>query len=117
MKRSLKGALFSGLVFPGIGQVVLRSYIRGILMMILVIAGMTLMVVDAVQVALEILQTAYPAGGVYDLTGIAEAALEAASASDHTLFNLGLALVLLTWIVSIVDAYRIGKKQDRAGRT
>ena len=30
MRKSLKGALLSGLVFPGYGQFVLKHYMRGI---------------------------------------------------------------------------------------
>jgi len=38
MSNSLKAALLSGLVFPGIGQVVLKRYRRGVVLMLIVLA-------------------------------------------------------------------------------
>jgi hypothetical protein len=112
MNSSLKGALLSGLVFPGLGQVVLKYYKRGAFLMASVIICMTVMVVRAVQYALDVLATLGPTVGVPDLDSIAEAARQAAAASDNTLFNLAFFLILLIWAFSIVDAYRMGKKKD-----
>ena len=41
MKNSLKGALLSGLVFPGLGQVVLKHYKRGFALMLTVSVSYT----------------------------------------------------------------------------
>ena len=38
MRKSLKGALLSGLVFPGYGQFVMKHYIRGVLLMLMGLA-------------------------------------------------------------------------------
>lgn len=39
MNNSLKGALLSGVVFPGLGQIILKHYKRGIALMFWVLAG------------------------------------------------------------------------------
>ena len=43
MNNSLKGALLSGLVFPGLGQIMLKHYKRGFVLMLAITA--TLMAV------------------------------------------------------------------------
>ena len=54
MRASQKGALLSGLVFPGAGQIALKHYKRGIALVFAVTIGMVAMVVKGVQVALAI---------------------------------------------------------------
>ena len=112
MNSSLKGALLSGLVFPGLGQVFLKYYRRGLFLMFTVLICMTVMVGKAVQYALAILEKVEMGGGIPDMATIMETASQAAATSDNTLFNLAVLLVILCWLFSIVDAYRMGKKRD-----
>jgi hypothetical protein len=42
MKNSLKGALLSGLVFPGLGQVFFRHYLRGIALMLVICVSLSI---------------------------------------------------------------------------
>jgi len=55
MSKSLRAALLSGLVFPGLGQIVLEHYKRGVVLMLTVLACLSVVVVKAVQQALTIL--------------------------------------------------------------
>ncbi len=112
MKNSLKGALLSGLVFPGLGQIVLRRYKRGAAIMLIVLACLIIVVVKAVQHALVILEKIESEGGEITMSAISNAAHEAAASSGTLTFNLALLLIILCWIAGTVDAYRIGKKRD-----
>ena len=112
MSNSLKGALLSGLVFPGLGQVVLKRYKRGVVIMLAVLAGMTVIVVKAVQNALAILEKLEREGGAIDMTAITNAATQASTGSGNLIINLLLLLVFVSWIIGVVDAYRIGRKID-----
>jgi len=112
MSNSLKGALLSGVIFPGFGQVILKHYKRGIVLMFTVFASLVVIVLKAVQHALTILEKIELDGGVIDIETITAASTQASSASDSLVYNLGLLLILLCWIIGIVDAYRIGKKKD-----
>ena len=112
MNNSLKGALLSGLIFPGFGQVSLKHYKRGIVLMFTVLASLIVIVMKAVQHAFTILEKIELEGGVIDIKTITDAASQAASSSDSLIYNLGLLLIVICWIVGIVDAYRIGKKKD-----
>ncbi len=116
MKQSLKGALFSGLVFPGLGQVILKHHKRGIALMLIVLACVSGIVVIAVQKAFAILEKIESEGGTLDMETISSAAAQASTASGSFVVNLLLLAILLCWIIGIVDAYRIGKRKDLEGR-
>lgn len=115
MNNSLKGALLSGVIFPGLGQVRLKHYKRGIVLMFTVFASMVVMVLKAVQQAFTILEKIMLEGGVIDIKTITDATTQAISTSDNVMYNLALLLIVVCWIFGIVDAYRIGKKKDLEG--
>ena len=115
MNNSLKGALLSGAVFPGLGQLFLKHYKRGIVLMFAVFASLMVIAFKAVQNAFIILEKIELEGGVIDIKTITDAATQASS-SDSTIYNFGLFLIVMCWIFGIVDAYRIGKKKDLEDR-
>ncbi len=112
MNNSLKGAFLSGLIFPGLGQVVLKHYKRGAVIILTVLVSLSIVVVKAVQHALAILEKIQSEGGAISMSTISDAATQASTTSGSLTFNLALLLVILCWIIGVVDAYRIGKKKD-----
>jgi len=112
MNNSLKGAFLSGLIFPGLGQVVLKHYKRGAVIMLTVLVSLSVVAVKAVQHALAILEKIESEGGAISMSTISNATAKASTTSGSLTFNLVLLLVILCWIIGIVDAYRIGKKKD-----
>ncbi len=112
MKNSLKGAFLSGVIFPGLGQIVLKHYKRGAVIMLTVLAGLSVVVAKAVQHALTILEKIESEGGAISMSAISNAATQASTTSGSLIFNLILLLLILCWIIGVVDAYRIGKKKD-----
>ena len=115
MNNSLRGALLSGLVFPGLGQVILKHYKRGVVLMIVVLACVSVVVVKAVQQALAILDQIQFDGGAISMSTISSAAHQASAASDSHLISFSLLFIVFCWIFGIVDAYRIGKRRDVEG--
>ncbi len=112
MKNSLKGAFWSGLIFPGLGQVVLKRYKRGAVIMLMVLVSMSIVVVKAVHSALAILENIKSEVGAISMSTISNAATQASTTSGSLTFKLVLLLTILCWIFGVVDAYRIGKEQD-----
>jgi hypothetical protein len=115
MKNSLKGALLSGLVLPGLGQVLFRHYMRGIVLMFTLCASMSAIAALVLAKALPILKKIESDGGEIDIPMIATVATQAATTSGSLLFNALMLLVLVCWILAVVDAYRIGRKMDLSG--
>lgn len=116
MKNAMKGALLSGLVMPGLGQVVLKSYKRGIALMLVVFAAFSVIVVKTVQHALTILETVASEGGSVDMESVANAANQATAAADSLVFNLAFGVIAICWVAGMVDAYYTGKKKDMEGQ-
>ena len=112
MNNSLKGALLSGLIFPGLGQVALKHYKRGADIMLTVVVSMAVVAVKAVQHALAILEKIELEGGIISVNTILNAATQASADSGNLTFNLLFLLITVCWIIGTVDAYRIGKKTD-----
>jgi TM2 domain-containing membrane protein YozV len=112
MKNSLKGAFWSGLIFPGLGQIVLKHYKRGAVIMFTVLVSMSVFIVKAVQHGLDILEKIELQGGAISMSTISNAATQASATSGNLTFNIVLLLVILCWIIGVVDAYRIGKIKD-----
>jgi len=116
MKHSVKGALLSGAVFPGLGQFVLRHYVRGVALMLAVSAGLFIIVKIALEQALAILERIQWEGGLIDMTTISNAAAQASTSSHSRTFNFLLLLIVACWLFGTVDAYRLGKKKDQEER-
>jgi len=110
--NAIKGVVLSALVFPGLGQIVLKRYQRGIAFALATLAGLVAIVAAATREATRILAAIEAQGGVIDEDAMSRAIAEATSWSGHLTFNLLLIAIALCWVYSAVDAYRIGKQQD-----
>ena len=112
MKSAVKGALLSGLVFPGLGQLVLRQYRRGVLIMLAVLISLSVIVIEIVQQALDILEKIELQGDAIDITAISNAAAVESAQSGSAMVNILMLFVAVCWLAGTVDAYRIGRKKD-----
>lgn len=111
MKKSLKAALLSGLVFPGVGQFWLKHAVRGSVLVVAVSASLAVIVVKITQQALAILEKIESEGGAVDLVAIVNSAN--ASSSNDNVIKIASLLLVACWIVSIVDAYALGRKKEQ----
>lgn len=114
MKRPLKAALISGLVFPGAGQLWLKYYFRGIALIVVVSACVAVIVQKAGQQAFAILEKMESEGGTVDMIAMLKSAGEA---PEDLLTRSASALLVLCWVVGMVDAYIMGKKKDLADQS
>ena len=112
MKNSLKAVLLSGLVIPGLGQVALRHYRRGMAFILAVSIILLVIVVKVVQQAFTILEKIEAEGGVISMDTITKAVTQASTPSQNLTFKLLFCLLVVCWIIGVVDAYRVGRKKD-----
>ncbi len=112
MKNSIKGALLSGLVIPGLGQIVLKRYKRGAALMIAVTGSLGAVVVKAAQLAIAVLEKISLEGRGIDMEAVLNAASQASAGSDGYIVNFLSAGILVCWLSGTIDAYVIGKKMD-----
>ncbi|MFC1693087.1 hypothetical protein ACFL1R_06245 [Candidatus Latescibacterota bacterium] len=112
MSNSLKAALLSGLVFPGLGYIFLKLRKRGFALMLAVLVGLLVIVVNVVQQALTVLEKIELESGLIDMSTIHNVATQAYSSFDSPIFKLVLLFIIHCWVFGVVDAYRIGKRKD-----
>ena len=107
MEKEIKAALLSAFVCPGVGQMFLGRYLKGLAMMIVVVGGAGFTMVTAALRALEELEKIQRAGNA-DVVALASlaASSSARGASYDTLIWIAIACC---WTFSVIDAYRTGK--------
>jgi hypothetical protein len=110
MNNSLKAALLSGLGFPGLGQIFLKLYKRAAVIIVGTMAGLAIIIMEAVQIGLAIMENIESSGAAITIGTIWDAARQAAA--SFLMMNLGVFLIILFWIIGTYDAYKMGKKKD-----
>ena len=113
MKHSIKGALLSGLVFPGVGQLALKRYRRGFALMMAVFIAIFYIIKHVVDEAYAILGQIQSHSGSIDINAITTSMADQAVANSGRLSdNIAITLITVCWVFGIVDAYIIGKGMD-----
>jgi len=110
MNPAIKAALFSALLFPGWGQIYLKKYKRGIMIILPVAAGMLSITWAIVQVAITVLKAAPFKKGTVDLSAVVNLTISSIKALDFFYFLFIFLLIFFFWVFSIIDAYLLGKK-------
>jgi TM2 domain-containing membrane protein YozV len=109
MKTAVKAALLSGVVFPGLGQIYLKRYRRGLIILILVLLAFGIIIGTVTVSALKSLKAIENGGGIADMETISNLA-SIDSAHSGIYLRLILLFVLCCWLFSVVDAYKIGQR-------
>jgi hypothetical protein len=108
MKKSTSAVLLSLLIFPGAGHFLLRRPARGCLLVAAALLPVGIIVRDAMQQALAIVDKIQRGEIPLDQAAI-ERAVAHADAASSTLAWCGVAIV---WLIAAIDAYRIGRRLD-----
>ncbi len=113
MKKSIKAALLSGLVFPGTGHFSLDSYPRGLLYFVPSALGLLYLIRYSLNQAYTIADQI--ALGTIPLDTAVITNLITAQPEGTELLKLQIATwaIIICWVVSIIDSYRIGKITDQ----
>lgn len=112
MNRATKALLLSALVFPGAGHLYLKRYRRGAALLVVTGAGLLILVVQAVQQALAIVDTLQRGDVPLDVTAISGLFSQAAPGAQGLILDIATCAVTLCWLVGIFDSYRLGKGQE-----
>jgi TM2 domain-containing membrane protein YozV len=110
MTRAVKGALLSGAIFPGAGQLWLKCYLRGIALIVLTSACLAVIARSAGQQAFRLLEKMEAEGGAVDMMAM----LKSAGNPDDLLASSASTLLVVCWLLGMIDAYLAGRKRDLA---
>lgn len=116
MKKAIKGALLSGLVYPGLGQVVLGSTGVGLAFILVATAGISTIIykiMTSISLIMDQTISMAESGGVsYDkMVRISINAVQ----NGSPLLDSTPTLLFLCWLCSIIHAYIVGGSLDRLG--
>lgn len=102
MKKAKKAAMLSGLVFPGFGQIFLKRYVRGILLILSVLAALFMIIGKATLTAHNILQEELH-HGMPNYERASELVHKYAY-GDNSYYYAGIFVIIACLIYGIVDA-------------
>jgi len=112
MKKSTKAALLSALVFPGVGNFYLKRYISGAVIAGAALMALYVLISNAVHRALEIVDKLQRGEIQPDMAVITELVSKQPAGTEALLINIATVVLILSWIIGMVDAYRCGRLQD-----
>jgi hypothetical protein len=113
MKLSTRAALLSLFMFPGSGHIVLKKYISGGIFIGAAAIASLLLFVKMMQRANDIANQIVEQRIAFDPMMIIELVTAAPPADEAQLLNIAIKVFVVTWIISTIDAYRLGRKQEQ----
>ncbi|MEN8200308.1 MAG: hypothetical protein ABFR63_09585 [Thermodesulfobacteriota bacterium] len=112
MSNALKGLLFSALIFPGAGQIILTRYRRGALFFGLAFISGLLCITGIVRQAVLVLQDLVARGEVITTPRVMGIVADISTYASSFLLKIVLLVFFCCWLSSAFDAWRIGRKMD-----
>ncbi len=113
MTRSTKAALLSGLVFPGIGHMVLKQYLRGSALIISALIASSVIVTVVIQRALTIVDRINSGDIPVEAGAIAEIISNSTNGAGSLIENISVIVLVACWLIGIIDSYRLGIAQEK----
>lgn len=110
MGRAGKAALLSALVFPGVGQLYLRRFARGALLLLAAAIPLCFIVAIALRIANDLADRLASGEIAPDLITLVQMALDAVHQASQSMNGAALVFIAL-WAVGVVDAYRLGNRE------
>ncbi|MGD2056238.1 MAG: hypothetical protein PVJ15_05475 [Gammaproteobacteria bacterium] len=114
MRRSTKAALLSGLVFPGMGHLYLRQYVRGVLLAGGAGALLYFIVSVAMSTAFDVMEKIQSGDVPLNAESVSELVSEESQDGEESTNIASMALIVL-WVIGIADSYREGRAREQAG--
>jgi len=108
MKRATKAALLSGLIFPGIGHMVLKQYLRGSVLMLAALMALSVIVTAATKRALTVVDRIYSGEIPIETRAITDAIANSTSGADSQIVKFAVFVLAACWLIGIIDSYRRG---------
>lgn len=114
MSQSIKAALLSALIFPGIGHISSGHKKRGWSIIGLNTVLLYLIISEIIKKAHVIVAEMQKNGSAVDIESISNATSKLSGFSDNVFLNSLLILLIILWGYAVFDAYRLGLKKDNA---
>ena len=114
MKKSSKAALLSGLIFPGIGHIVLKEHRRGFILIVLSAVALFVLFTSAYHHAQLIVEQIVNGEVPMEAGAIAQAVSTSTNAADSLAENSAVIVLVACWLAGVLDSYRLGVRQEKS---
>lgn len=113
MKKSTKAVLLSALIFPGVGHFFLKRIISGVVLAGAAVVALYVLVSNVIGKALDIADKIQRGEVQPDIAVITELVSKQSTGDDALLISVATAMLIISWLVAVIDSYRIGRLQER----
>jgi hypothetical protein len=113
MRKSTIAALLSAFVFPGVGHIFLKKYIPGIALVGASLAATYYLISKTVEKTLQIVDKIQSGDVQLDVTALTGLVSKQSTGTEAQLQDIAMLAIIICWLVSIVDSYRVGCVQDK----
>ena len=113
MKKAIKAAMLSAFVFPGFGHLLLKRYLQGVVFIGTTFSALYLIISEVIERAQQIADKIISGEVQFDIVVITDLISRQSTGTEAQLLNIAGVVLLVIWLVSIVDSYRIGYLQDK----
>ncbi len=117
MTKSIKAALLSALVFPGLGHFVLKKHTTAAVLAGCAFVALYWLVSAVVDRALQISDKIQSGEVQLDTAAIAELVSKQSAGAEAQSLDMAAAVIVIVWLIAIIDAYRLGRLQDKKTKT
>ncbi len=107
----MKAALLSAFVFPGVGHFLLKKYIPGAVLAGAAFAGLYFLIAKTLEKTLQITEKIQSGEVQLDVATITDLVSKQATGTETQLLNIAAAVLFISWIIGIVDSYRVGRSR------
>jgi hypothetical protein len=107
LKKSVKAALLSILVFPGMGHLYLKKYILALSLSIGAATATYFIVSSAVQTALEVLEKIQGGNIPLEVSTITELVSQQSRIGEYST-DIPMIALFTFWVIGILDSFRVG---------
>ena len=114
MSKAIKAALLSAFVFPGTGHFFLKKHIIGTILAGAAFASLYLVISRMVERALLVAEKIQLGEVQLDVAAITALISKQPTGTDTQLLNIAWTVLVISWLIGIVDSYRVGRIQDKS---
>ncbi len=112
MKKPMKAALLSGLVYPGIGQLICQAYWRAVALFAIFSAAVYYYVEEVVSKYQPLVDKVKSGEVALNSQALAVEISKNPIIIDHQLVSTLTYILITCWLVGVIDAYYLGIKKD-----
>jgi uncharacterized membrane protein len=120
MKKSIKAVLWSGLAFPGAGHFYLKRYLRGLILIVPALAGISIYLKSeydqASSVASKLVEKIESGDVILDFSSIFAVAekldAQIKALQQNSTGEIAFWVFVACWVAGMVDAYLLGRSLE-----